>query len=124
MHWGRGIHDMIEGLFEKSILIFGCGNRLWGDDGFGPAVIEHLAETRSLPDDVLAMDMGTSIRDTLIDLTLNPKKPKKLIIVDAVNVAGRKPGEVFEIPIDRIPGEKKIGIFHSISFPQSICCSS
>ena len=29
-------------MFEKRVLIFGCGSILWGDDGFGPAVIECL----------------------------------------------------------------------------------
>lgn len=110
------IRDMLKDLFEKSILIFGCGNVLWGDDGFGPAVIQYLRQTYALPDDVLAMDMGTSIRDTLIDLTLNEKKPQKLIIVDAVDVPDRKPGEVFEIPIDRIP-EKKTSDFSLHQFP-------
>ena len=49
----------------KSILIFGCGNTLWGDDGFGPAVIEHLHRHYQLPEDVI---VGTSIRDLLFDL--------------------------------------------------------
>ena len=61
------------GIFEKSILIFGCGNILWGDDGFGPAVIAHLKEHYLLPDDVLALDVGTSIRDILFDLILSEK---------------------------------------------------
>jgi coenzyme F420 hydrogenase subunit delta len=55
-------------MFEKSILIFGCGNILWGDDGFGPAVIQCLNEQYRLPADVLALDVGTSIRDLLFDL--------------------------------------------------------
>ena len=48
--------------FDQAILIFGCGNTLWGDDGFGPAVIEHLhrhcqvkiivAQTGALPEEV------------------------------------------------------------------------
>ena len=56
---------MIKDLFEKSVLIFGCGNILWGDDGFGPAVIQRLKEHYRLPGNVLAMDVGTSIRDIL-----------------------------------------------------------
>jgi len=91
---------------DKSVLIFGCGNILWGDDGFGPAVIQHLQENYPLPDEVLALDVGTSIRDILFDLLLSEKKPKRLIIVDAVGYPDRQPGEVFEIPVAGIPEEK------------------
>ena len=97
---------MIEQLFKKSKLVFGCGNILLGDDGFGPAVVDHLRKNYSLPDDALVMDVGTSIRDILFDLALSEKKPKKIIIVDAVDRPGRRPGEVFEIAIEQIPANK------------------
>ncbi|MFC1798879.1 hydrogenase maturation protease [Thermodesulfobacteriota bacterium] len=97
---------MIEDLFEKSTLVLGCGNILLGDDGFGPAVIERLNQEGNLPDDVLAMDMGTSIRDILFDITLNEKKPEMIFIVDAVARPDKKPGEVFEIPVEEIPENK------------------
>ena len=103
-------------LFDKSTLIFGCGNILFGDDGFGPAVINHLRDNYVLPEDVLAMDMGTSIRNTLFDLSLSEKKPQKIIIVDAVEQQGRRPGEVFEIPVEGIP-EKKTADFSLHQFP-------
>ena len=99
-------NPMIKDLFKKSVLIFGCGNILWGDDGFGPAVIERLKEHYRLPDDVLAMDVGTSIRDILFDLVLSDKKPEKIFIIDAVEYPDRKPGEVFEIPVEGIPDKK------------------
>jgi coenzyme F420 hydrogenase subunit delta len=107
---------MIGQLFEKSILVFGCGNILWGDDGFGPAVVNHLKEKYSLPDDVLVMDVGTSIRNILFDLALSEKKPKKIIVVDAVDYPDRKPGEVFEIPVEGIP-ENKTSDFSLHQFP-------
>lgn len=94
-------------LFEKSTLVFGCGNILYGDDGFGPAVIEHLNQHFELPEDVLALDMGTSIRDTLFDLALSDKKPERLVIVDAVDFPEHSPGEVFEIPVTQIPEQKR-----------------
>ena len=103
-------------MFEKRVLIFGCGNILWGDDGFGPAVIECLNEKHQVPDDVLALDVGTSIRDILFDLILSEKKPQQLIIVDAVGYADRKPGEVFEIPVEGIP-EEKVSDFSLHQFP-------
>jgi coenzyme F420 hydrogenase subunit delta len=107
---------MISELFKKSVLIFGCGNILWGDDGFGPAVIARLKEHYQLPGDVLAMDVGTSIRDILFDLVLSDKKPKKLFIIDAVEYPDRKPGEVFEIPVEGIP-DKKTSDFSLHQFP-------
>lgn len=107
---------MTSGMFEKSVLIFGCGNILYGDDGFGPAVIEHLQHHHQLPEDVLALDVGTSIRDLLFDLILSEKKPGQLIIVDAVDYPDHRPGEVFEIPVEGIP-EKKLSDFSLHQFP-------
>ena len=103
-------------MFEKSILIFGCGNILWGDDGFGPAVIDCLNQKYHLPADVLALDVGTSIRDILFDLILSEKKPRQLIIIDAVGYPDRQPGEVFEIPVEGIP-ETKVSDFSLHQFP-------
>jgi coenzyme F420 hydrogenase subunit delta len=107
---------MIKDLFEKPVLIFGCGNILWGDDGFGPAVIERLKEHYPLPADVLALDVGTSIRDILFDLTLSAQKPRKIFIIDAVEYPDRQPGEVFEIPVEGIP-DKKTSDFSLHQFP-------
>lgn len=97
---------MLSDLFEKSILVFGCGSILWGDDGFGPAVVDYLKKNYDLPENVLAMDVGTSIRDILFDLVLSEKKPRRIIIVDAVEYPDRQPGEVFEIPVEGIPAKK------------------
>ncbi len=104
------------GIFDKSVLIFGCGNILWGDDGFGPAVIEHLKQNFPLPQEVLALDVGTGIRDILFDLILSEKKPERLIIVDAVGYPDRRAGEVFEIPVEGIP-EQKTSDFSLHQFP-------
>jgi coenzyme F420 hydrogenase subunit delta len=107
---------MISQIFEKRVLVFGCGNILFGDDGFGPAVIQRLHEKYHLPADVLAMDVGTSIRDILFDLALSETKPQKLIIVDAVEYPDRAPGEIFEIPVEGIP-QKKTADFSLHQFP-------
>jgi coenzyme F420 hydrogenase subunit delta len=97
---------MITELFDKSVLIFGCGNILWGDDGFGPAVIQKLNEHYRLPAHILALDVGTGIRDILFDLVLSDRKPDKIFIIDAVEYPQRQPGEVFEIPVAGIPDHK------------------
>ncbi len=62
---------MIRELFTKPILIFGCGNVLFGDDGFGPAAIEHLHQHHDLPETIMAEDVGTSIGGCLGDRQRN-----------------------------------------------------
>jgi len=89
----------------KPILIIGCGNILFGDDGFGPAVIEHLQRHYKIPEHVCLIDAGTGARKILFTLALSEKKPDEIIVVDAVD-KGKKVGEIFEISIDEIPFEK------------------
>lgn len=103
-------------LHNKRCLVFGCGNPLFGDDGFGPAVIHHLESTYKIPDHVLCLDVGTSIRDILFDLLLDTDLASTLIIVDAVEVKGRQPGEIFEIRVDDI-APAKISDFSLHQFP-------
>jgi coenzyme F420 hydrogenase subunit delta len=98
---------MIEELFTKPTLIFGCGNVLLGDDGFGPAVVEYLLEHYTLPDDVYAVDVGTGIRDLLFDYVLMPNKPKRIFIVDSVCQPARQPGELFELDLRELPVQKQ-----------------
>ncbi|MFY9942899.1 MAG: hydrogenase maturation protease, partial [Desulfobacterales bacterium] len=83
-------------------LVFGCGNPLLGDDGFGPQVIERLTADHALPPWVGALDVGTAIRDILFDLLLVPQKPERLIVVDAMDHTGRPAGEILEISVDGI----------------------
>jgi coenzyme F420 hydrogenase subunit delta len=92
--------------YEAPILVFGCGNTLMGDDGFGPAVIEHLQTDYRLPVSVWVEDVGTSIRDILFDLLLAPKKPRIILIIDAAQQERRPPGELFELAVDEIASEK------------------
>jgi coenzyme F420 hydrogenase subunit delta len=107
---------MILEMFDKTIIIFGVGSILWGDDGFGPAVANYLQEHYQIPEDVLVMDVGTSIRDLLFDLILSEKKPQKILVIDAVEYPDRRPGEIFEIPVAGIP-EKKVADFSLHQFP-------
>jgi hydrogenase maturation protease len=46
-------------------LVLGLGNRLAGADGFGPAVIEHLAAARDLPPAVDLFDAHTDLLGNL-----------------------------------------------------------
>ncbi len=93
-------------IYSKPFLVLGCGNTLFGNDGFGPAVAGHLAKDYDLPDSVLVMDAGTGIRDLVFDLLLQENKPKLLIVVDAVTVDGRENGSVFELDLSQVPKEK------------------
>jgi len=91
--------------YDKSVLILGCGNILLGDDGFGPAVAQHLRKNFTIPAHVCVFDAGTSVREILFDTILSDKKPSKIIIVDAMD-CGRKPGELFHLDIDALPKVK------------------
>jgi coenzyme F420 hydrogenase subunit delta len=101
----------------KKTMIFGCGNIIMGDDGYGPAVINTLHEQYELPETVEAVDVGTCIRDYLFDYLLTAEgRPEQIIILDAVDFTDRAPGEVFEILPAQIPA-KKIHDFSLHQFP-------
>jgi coenzyme F420 hydrogenase subunit delta len=90
---------------QKEILIAGCGNKLFGDDGFGPEVVEYLLSHYDIPDNICLLDVGTGIRKILFTISLGEPRPKVIVIIDAVD-KGRKPGEIFEITLNEIPKEK------------------
>lgn len=106
----------IQDLFTKPVLIFGCGNILIGDDGFGPAVIDHLVENFELPPYVAALDVGTSIRELLFDLVLLSERPRVIFIVDSVCDSQHRAGEIFEIDVRQIPSIK-VNDFSLHQFP-------
>jgi coenzyme F420 hydrogenase subunit delta len=90
---------------RTEILIAGVGNILFGDDGFGPEVIGYLEKHYTIPENVCLADAGTGIRKILFTITLSEIRPKVIVVIDAVD-KGRKPGEIFDIPLDEIPVEK------------------
>lgn len=88
-----------------------------GDDGFGPEVINRLLSDYSLPQGVGAVDAGTGIREYLFDYLLSEVgRPERIILLDAVDIQGKKPGELFTIPVTEIP-HKKIHDFSLHQFP-------
>jgi coenzyme F420 hydrogenase subunit delta len=102
---------------RHSTVIFGCGNTILGDDGFGPAVIAELEASCALPDAIALVDAGTGIREYLFDYLLSSEcRPERVIILDAVDFPDRRPGEVFTIDISSIPA-KKIHDFSLHQFP-------
>jgi coenzyme F420 hydrogenase subunit delta len=90
---------------SKETLILCCGNRLFGDDGFGPEVADYLLSHYQIPSNVYVGDAGTGVRKLLFTLYLSDRKPVQLILVDAVD-KGRTPGAIFDIELDEVPLEK------------------
>ena len=93
-------------VYDTQYLVFGCGNTLFGNDGFGPEVVNEINANHTLPDSVLVLDAGTGIRDLVFDLLLVDTPPQLVIVVDAVTVENRKQGEVFEMEVSKMPREK------------------
>jgi coenzyme F420 hydrogenase subunit delta len=94
--------NVVPDFCRKPTLILGCGNILFGDDGFGCAVIEHLETHGSVPADVCIADAGTGVRRLLFTICLSSVRPRRVLIVDALDV-GREPGELFSLDPAEIP---------------------
>ncbi len=103
--------------WNSEVLVLGCGNILFGDDGFGPEVVENLKENYEIPPDASVINAGLSAREILFPLVISERRPKKIVIVDAMDV-GREPGEIFELDVSDIP-EKKIDDFSMHQLPTS-----
>ncbi len=86
----------------KDVVCLCCGNVLLGDDGFGPAVARRLNDGDSIPDWAIVIDAGTAIRELLFDIAVCEQRPRRIIVVDALDV-DLVPGEVLEIAVDALP---------------------
>jgi coenzyme F420 hydrogenase subunit delta len=98
-------------------LVLGCGNELFGDDGFGPAVARRLRHRAEFPETLLALDVGTSVREVLFNVVLSPVRPRRIVVVDAVDL-GRPPGDVWTLSADELP-EIKCDDFSMHQLPTS-----
>ena len=87
---------------RKPVLVLGCGNLLFGDDGFGCAAVEYVETHCAPPQHVCVLDAGTGVRKILFTLCLSPLRPRRLLILDGLDL-GRTPGELFEINPADIP---------------------
>lgn len=88
------------------IKVIGCGNLLFGDDGFGPAVISHLKENFITRQGVELVDAGTSGGELLFDAFVGEPDVKTIIIIDAMDF-GLAAGTVKEVAMEDIPSLKK-----------------
>ena len=82
------------------IVVAGCGNPLYADDGFGPAVVESL-QGLELPDNVRVVDAGLGGPHFVFTL-LQPGSTRRLIIVDIADFGG-EPGELRWLAVDELP---------------------
>jgi len=89
----------MESLYSE-IVVAGCGNPLFADDGFGPAVVESL-KTIELPENVTVVDAGLGGPHFIFTL-LNPESTKTLIIVDIADFGGEF-GELRWLTVDELP---------------------
>lgn len=112
-------------MFESPVVVLGCGNTLFGDDGVAPrAVAELAAEAGDAvpPADApraAYVDAGTSVRSLLADLLLSGAKPRRLVLVDVVMEEGREPGSVREWPLPppRSDGGERPASLHQAPTP-------
>ena len=114
---GMMVNDDDKFYLDMDVIIFGCGNILFGDDAFGPTTIDYFNKKYLLPENALALNVETSIRSLLFNIVLNEQKPRLIMIVDAID-KGRIPGEIFEINLEEIP-EKKVDDFSMHQMPSS-----
>nr|WP_320012134.1 hydrogenase maturation protease [uncultured Desulfobulbus sp.] len=99
-------HKKIIGECPVDIVVLGCGNILLGDDGFGPAVVARL-EQEKLSERVQVLDVGTSVRELLLDYLMAPAlRPSLLFIVDATYQDQRSPGALVTCRPAELPCSK------------------
>jgi len=87
-------------MLYPEIVIAGCGNPLFADDGFGPAVVEELKKL-TLPDNVKVEDAGLGGPHFIFTL-LDPEVTKKLVIIDIADF-GAEPGEITKLRVEDLP---------------------
>jgi hydrogenase maturation protease len=82
----------------KKIVVLGVGNRLMGDDGFGPRIIEEL-EKRTVPSNVELMDAGVGGMAILSWI----EDADKVVIIDSVQTNNEPPGTVYRFTDKEMP---------------------
>ncbi|MBB6402549.1 coenzyme F420 hydrogenase subunit delta [Methanococcus maripaludis] len=99
---------------EKEVLILGCGNILFGDDGFGYTVVNKLNELKEEypileSNKIQIIDAGTGASHFILSL-IDEKTPlKKIIIADVIDY-GLPPGELKKLYSKDLPDIDKYHI--------------
>lgn len=86
------------------ILLLGIGNVLFADEGIGVHFINYISENYRFthPQDTLDITDGGTLAQGLIPMLC---QYDYMIVVDTVNAAGVKPGEVYFFDFDKAPAE-------------------
>ncbi|QSZ67486.1 coenzyme F420-reducing hydrogenase, FrhD protein [Methanofollis aquaemaris] len=87
-------------MLYPEIVIVGCGNPLFADDGLGPAVIEEL-DRLQLPDNVKVIDGGLGAPHFIFTL-IDPAVTKKIVVIDIAEF-GAEPGSLAKFSVEDLP---------------------
>jgi coenzyme F420 hydrogenase subunit delta len=87
-------------MLYPEIVVAGCGNPLFADDGFGPAVAEELQKLE-LPEHVKVVDAGLGGPHFVFTL-IDPDITKKLVIIDIADF-GAEPGTINRFRVEELP---------------------
>lgn len=99
----------------KKTLILGLGNPILTDDGIGIHVVRALA-AKNLPPDVECAE--TSIGGLrLLDILAGYER---IVIVDAVQIPGGKPGELYPLHPDDVRTSLHAGSTHDLTLPGAL----
>jgi len=98
-------------MFRAEVVVFGCGNVLFGDDGLAAMAAAALAASPDSPKNAVFVDAGTSIRSLLLDLTLSQAMPRRVILADVVQEPDREPGSIRAQPLGGLSRADPTGDF-------------
>ena len=96
---------------NKEVLILGCGNVLFGDDGFGYTVVNELNKIKEKnpilnSNKIEIIDAGTGASHFILSLIDENTPIKKIIIIDAIDY-GLKAGELKKLYPKDLPNIDK-----------------
>ncbi len=99
--------------YNHENLIVGCGNILYGDDGFGPEVIKYIQENNiTFNGDTCVIDGATSAPHYIF--TLPQEKWKNIIIIDIASM-NMKPGSIKVLELEDVHEEDRYMDVHGLS---------
>lgn len=105
----------------KENLILGCGNPLFGDDGFGPEFVNRLKgiAIENKYDNLSVIDCGSGISAFLNLINGSKHKIKNLFIIDCGDFNG-KMGDVIVLDGKEISSDEFIKSSHSMNISHEI----
>lgn len=96
---------MLPEYLKKEVLVIGCGNILFGDDGFGYHVVKRL-EDMDLPDEVGVIDGGAGSAYYILSLLDEESPVKKIVVVDTIDF-NLPPGTLVKLGVEDLPKIEK-----------------